>query len=85
MKNDEGREHLSFPWSSVYQSIWHVHSKGGPPSDDVDVPLANDKKVPVYSFGPDGLYVYKPGAAASEKLREGRDWMQDCDKKPPLH
>jgi RHS repeat-associated protein len=82
-RNVEGREHLSFPWSAVYQSIWHVHPRGGPPSD-VDQALANDKKVPIYSFGRDGLYVYKPGDTAPVKLRDNFDWTKSCDKKPPL-
>lgn len=63
--NEAGREHLSFEWNATYQSIWHVHSRGGPPSD-VDRDLANmtvlpktgqhKDPVPIYSFGPDGLW-----------------------------
>jgi YD repeat-containing protein len=81
--NEEGRENLSFAWSAVYQSIWHVHSKGGPPSD-VDRGLAVKKNRPIYSFGPDGLYEYKPGSPSATKLRDKLDWAEPCSKKPPL-
>jgi hypothetical protein len=83
-RNEEGRHNLQFPWSGVYQSIWHVHPNGGPPSD-IDQKLANDRRVPIYSFGKDGLYEYKPGAADPVKVRDGLDWAKSCDKKPPLN
>lgn len=72
------------------EAEFHVHPKGtgGAPStpennilgdsDHGDTKVADDKKIDIYTFNEQGLFVYRWETKQIVKLRDGLDWQTPC-------
>jgi hypothetical protein len=74
-KTNEQRK-VTFPWVPNAIAIVHTHpNKSDPKPSADDVKLAERLKVPMFTIGIQGMWVYNPATKKTSLIHPGLDWL----------